>query len=70
MTPLYRSLRAPGSVNKGDFGTEAGLFANELKVPSVVCGPGSMEQGHKPDEFITLEQLGECDAMLKRLLAQ
>ncbi len=48
------------------FGTEGGLF-DEAGVATVVCGPGSMEQGHKPDEFVSLEQLARCDAMLARL---
>ncbi|MFM0643204.1 acetylornithine deacetylase [Paraburkholderia bryophila] len=48
------------------FGTEGGLF-DEAGIPTVVCGPGSMDQGHKPDEFVTVQQLGECDAMLVRL---
>jgi acetylornithine deacetylase len=48
------------------FGTEGGLFG-EAGIPTVVCGPGSMDQGHKPDEFISLEQLAGCDAMLTRL---
>ena len=48
------------------FGTEGGLF-DEAGVATVVCGPGSMEQGHKPDEFVSLEQLECCDAMLARL---
>jgi acetylornithine deacetylase len=48
------------------FGTEGGLF-DEAGIPTVVCGPGSMDQGHKPDEFITLDQLTGCDAMLARL---
>jgi len=48
------------------FGTEGGLFS-EAGIPTVVCGPGSMDQGHKPDEFITVEQLAGCDAMLARL---
>jgi acetylornithine deacetylase len=48
------------------FGTEGGLFA-QAGIPAVVCGPGSMDQGHKPDEFITLDQLHGCDAMLARL---
>ncbi|MBV8626889.1 MAG: M20/M25/M40 family metallo-hydrolase, partial [Paraburkholderia sp.] len=48
------------------FGTEGGLF-NEAGIPTVVCGPGSMDQGHKPDEFLTVEQLEGCDAMLARL---
>jgi acetylornithine deacetylase len=36
-------------------------------IPTVVCGPGSMDQGHKPDEFVTREQLAGCDAMMARL---
>uniref|UniRef100_E1TJJ1 Acetylornithine deacetylase (ArgE) n=1 Tax=Burkholderia sp. (strain CCGE1003) TaxID=640512 RepID=E1TJJ1_BURSG len=48
------------------FGTEGGLF-EQAGIPTVVCGPGSMDQGHKPDEYITSEQLRECDAMLLRL---
>ncbi|WP_233884706.1 acetylornithine deacetylase [Paraburkholderia flagellata] len=49
------------------FGTEGGLFTR-AGIPTVVCGPGSMEQGHKPDEFVSVDQLGRCDAMLTRLV--
>ncbi|MNE43819.1 Acetylornithine deacetylase [compost metagenome] len=49
------------------FGTEGGLF-DQAGIPTVVCGPGSMEQGHKPDEFVSVEQLQGCDAMLLRLV--
>ncbi|MFM0221295.1 acetylornithine deacetylase [Paraburkholderia dipogonis] len=57
-----------GSVEFGTvaFGTEGGLF-DQAGIPTVVCGPGSMDQGHKPDEFVTVEQLRNCDAMLARL---
>ncbi|MDX1368185.1 acetylornithine deacetylase [Pseudomonas sp.] len=48
------------------FGTEGGLF-HQTGIPTVVCGPGSMDQGHKPDEFVSCAQLAGCDAMLKRL---
>ncbi|MEN8641805.1 acetylornithine deacetylase [Pseudomonas sichuanensis] len=48
------------------FGTEGGLF-DQAGIPTVVCGPGSMDQGHKPDEFVSMEQLRGCDAMLIRL---
>jgi acetylornithine deacetylase len=48
------------------FGSEGGLFDN-VGIPTVVCGPGSMDQGHKPDEFVTREQLAGCDAMMARL---
>ncbi len=49
------------------FGTEGGLF-DQAGIPTVVCGPGSMEQGHKPDEFISVAQLDACDQMLSRVL--
>lgn len=49
------------------FGTEGGLF-DAVGIPTVVCGPGSMDQGHKPDEFVRMEQLLGCDAMLWRML--
>ncbi|RJG12838.1 acetylornithine deacetylase [Pseudomonas cavernicola] len=48
------------------FGTEGGLFA-QAGIPTVVCGPGSMDQGHKPDEFVSIEQLRACDGLLDRL---
>lgn len=49
------------------FGTEGGLF-DQAGIPTVVCGPGSMDQGHKADEFVSVEQLQGCDAMLARLV--
>ena len=48
------------------FGTEGGLF-DEAGIATVVCGPGSMDQGHKPDEFVSLDQLAQCDALLAKL---
>lgn len=48
------------------FGTEGGLF-DEAGVATLVCGPGSMEQGHKPDEFVSIEQLNKCQEMLINL---
>lgn len=50
------------------FGTEAGLFAQALDIPVVICGPGSMDQGHRPDEFIEETQLAVCDAVLAAAL--
>ena len=53
---------------KVTFGTEAG-FLSELGVPTVVCGPGSMtDQGHKPDESISMEELLKCSRMLEHAL--
>lgn len=48
------------------FGTEAGIF-QALGADVVVCGPGSIEQAHKADEYVALDQLVECLAMLERL---
>ncbi|WNK21043.1 acetylornithine deacetylase [Halomonas piscis] len=51
------------------FGTEGGLFQRELGLPTLVCGPGSMAQGHQPDEFVTREQLTRCENFLAGLIA-
>ena len=48
------------------FGSEGGLFA-EVGIPAVICGPGSMDQGHKPDEYVTREELRRCLRFLARL---
>lgn len=65
---FVKSLTGSNATIKVAFGTEGGLFSSVLGIPTVVCGPGSMEQGHKPDEFITVEQLDKCDEMLDNLL--
>jgi acetylornithine deacetylase len=48
------------------FGTEAGLF-QKMGMSVAVCGPGSIDQAHKPDEFVSLDQLRACLDMLHRL---
>lgn len=48
------------------FGTEAGLY-QQLGVDTVICGPGSIHQAHKPDEFVALEQLDQCLHMIEGL---
>jgi acetylornithine deacetylase len=52
------------------FGTEAGLFDQQLNINSVVCGPGSIDQAHKPDEFVSRQQMQYCDQMLENLSNQ
>ncbi len=49
------------------FGTEAGLFDN-IGINSLVCGPGSIDQAHKPDEFVSREQMQHCDRMIENLV--
>ena len=48
------------------FGTEAGLF-QEIGMSAVICGPGSIEQAHKPDEYVSVTQLQHCLDMLTGL---
>jgi len=64
---LMRRFVPEASLIKVGYGTEAGHFA-EAGVPALVCGPGSMDQGHKPDEFIEVSELDACDAMCDRIL--
>ena len=65
---FVQSLTGANSTTKLAFGTEGGLFSTQVGIPTVVCGPGSMAQGHKPDEFITVDQMAKCDGMLSALL--
>lgn len=65
---FVQGLCGVAGTRKVAYGTEAGLFNNELGLATVVCGPGSVDQAHKPEEFVTLEQLHACDAFLERLL--
>lgn len=64
---LARQLSGNNDTAKVSFTTEAGLF-HDAGIPTVVCGPGSILQAHKPDEFITLEQVAQGEAFLRRLL--
>ncbi len=65
---FVKQLTGANGTIKVAYATEGGLFAEALDVPVVVCGPGSMAQGHRPDEFITEGDLARCDAMLDALL--
>jgi acetylornithine deacetylase len=65
---FVKSLTGANGTIKVAYGTEGGFFSRDVGVPTVVCGPGSMAQGHKPDEFVSVEQLNRCDDMLEKLL--
>ena len=69
VTKLVMELTGANTTGKVSFGTEAGVFSAMGDIPTVVCGPGSIEQAHKPDEFIELDQLARCEKFLDRLLA-
>jgi acetylornithine deacetylase len=66
---LARGRGAVPSEHNGKvaYATEAGLF-QRAGIPSIIIGPGSIEQAHKPDEFITLEQIAKCEAFMDRLV--
>lgn len=64
-----KGLAEANAVAKVSYGTEAGLFQT-AGAPTVVCGPGSIEQAHKPDEFVEVAQLARCEAFLARLTAR
>ena len=64
---LISSLTGDNSRQVVSFGTEAGLF-QEIGISTVVCGPGSIDQAHKPNEFIEMEQIDACEAFLDRLM--
>ncbi len=67
---FVKGLTGGNATCKVAFGTEGGLFSGTLGIPTVVCGPGSMQQGHKPDEFVEVDQMHQCDRMLDALLVQ
>ena len=66
VTRLAQELSGEQGTTLVAFGTEAGLFKN-AGIPTVVCGPGSIQQAHQPDEFVSLEQLGRCEAFMQGL---
>lgn len=65
---LLRRLLPDAGLCKVAFGTEGGLFVESLGMPTVVCGPGDMAQGHKPDEFVARSQLDACDRLLAAVI--
>jgi acetylornithine deacetylase len=67
VTQLAAALTGANETMKVSFGTEGGLF-QAAGIPAVICGPGSIDQAHKPDEFIELAQIARCEAFLQRLI--
>ena len=55
------------SISSVSFGTEAGVF-NKVGFETIVCGPGSIEQAHKPNEYIEEKQLKKCDEFLTKII--
>ena len=68
VTRLAQRLAVESGTTLVAFGTEAGLFKNS-GIPTVVCGPGSINQAHQPDEFVSLTQLERCEDFMRGLAA-
>jgi acetylornithine deacetylase len=67
---LAKALAGRNDHAKVAYGTEAGLFQTIAEVPTVVIGPGFIDQAHKADEWIALDELAKCEAFLDRLIAR
>jgi acetylornithine deacetylase len=67
VTSFAKGLTGANSTSKVAFGTEAGLF-QKSGIPTIICGPGSIEQAHKPNEFIAIEQVAACEEVMERLI--
>jgi acetylornithine deacetylase len=67
VTRLVRTLCKDFETRKVAYGTEAGYFS-AAGIPTVVCGPGSINDAHKADESVALSQLAECDRFLRQVL--
>jgi len=63
---LASALTGSNEIHAVAYGTEAGLF-QQAGIPAIVCGPGSIAQAHKADEFLALDQLESCATFLRRL---
>ena len=64
----FYSLMLKNRTQTVPYGTEAGHY-QAAGIATVVCGPGSIDQAHQPDEYITLEQLEAGAAFMRRLAA-
>ena len=66
---LARELTGANQVEAVSYGTEAGHF-QAYGIPAVICGPGSIEQAHRPDEFCAVSELEACERFLKKVIAK
>jgi acetylornithine deacetylase len=66
---LARELTGANKIDAVAYGTEAGHFQN-YGIPAVICGPGSIDQAHRPDEYCALSELEACEAFLRKVIAK
>ena len=66
---LAMHLASANGTHAVSYCTEAGLF-QQIGIPAVICGPGSIEQAHKPDEYVEVSELRKCEGFMGRLVQQ
>jgi acetylornithine deacetylase len=66
---IVQAVTGANALGKVSYGTEGGLY-QQAGIATVICGPGSIEQAHKPDEFVALDQVRQCEDFLRRLMAR
>ncbi len=66
---LAREITGANRVEAVAYGTEAGQFQH-YGIPAVICGPGSIDQAHKPDEFCELSEYDACEKFLRKVIAR
>jgi len=64
---VAHDLSGNAEIGKVSFGTE-GAYFQRAGIPTVVCGPGSIQEAHKPNEFVSLDQIAQCEAFMRRLM--
>ena len=66
---LAREITGANQAEAVAYGTEAGQF-QLYGIPAVICGPGSIDQAHKPDEFCELSEFDACENFLRKVIAK
>jgi acetylornithine deacetylase len=66
LTTLIKQVAGFNSTGRVSYGTEGGIY-EAAGIPTIVCGPGSIQQAHQPDEWIEQAQLDACDGFIRRL---
>ena len=66
---LARELTGTNRVEAVAYGTEGGHFQS-YGIPAVICGPGSIDQAHKPDEYCELSEYAACEKFLRKVIAK
>jgi acetylornithine deacetylase len=67
VTQLAKAITGDNSVRKVSYNCEACLF-DDAGVPTIICGPGDIDQAHKPNEFIELDQIAKCETFMQGLM--